>query len=72
VMVTAVATDSFLVFNRDAATGLLDLQEVKVDGMDCVDGLETAVRSAVSPDAAHIYVAGLMEAKVAVFELPRP
>lgn len=72
VMVTGVAADALSVFSRDTATGLLDLQEVKVDGMDCVDGLETAVRSAVSPDAAHIYVAGLMEAKVAVFELPRP
>ncbi len=72
VMVTGVMADALSVFSRDAATGLLDLQEVRVDGVDCVDGLETAVRSALSPDAAHVYVAGLLEAKVAVFELSRP
>jgi 6-phosphogluconolactonase (cycloisomerase 2 family) len=70
VMVTGVAANALSVFSRDAMTGLLDLEEVRVDGVDCVDGLETAVRSAVSPDAAHLYVAGLLEAKIAVFELP--
>jgi 6-phosphogluconolactonase (cycloisomerase 2 family) len=72
VMVTGVMADAVSVFARDAATGRLDLREVRVDDVDCVDGLETAVRSAVSPDAAHVYVAGLLEAKVAVFELSRP
>jgi 6-phosphogluconolactonase (cycloisomerase 2 family) len=69
-MVTGVAANAVSVFSRDAATGLLDLEEVRKDGVDCVDGLETAVRSAVSPDAAHLYVVGLLEAKIAVFELP--
>jgi 6-phosphogluconolactonase (cycloisomerase 2 family) len=72
VIVTGVMADALSVFSRDAATGRLDLQEVRVDDVDCVDGLETAVRSAVSPDSAHVYVAGLLEAKVAVFELSRP
>jgi 6-phosphogluconolactonase (cycloisomerase 2 family) len=69
-LVTGVLADAVSMFSRDTATGLLNLEEVQVDGVDCVDGLETAVRSAVSPDGAHVYVAGLMEAKVAVFELP--
>jgi hypothetical protein len=50
--------------------GLPGLEEVKVDGVDCVDGLETAVRSALSPDGVDAYVAGLLEAKIAIFELP--
>jgi 6-phosphogluconolactonase (cycloisomerase 2 family) len=71
-MVTGVMAHALSIFSRDAATGLLELEEVRVDGVDCVDGLQTAVRSAVSPDAAHVYVAGLLEAKIAVFELPPP
>ena len=71
-LVTGVSANALSVFSRDTATGLLNLEEVLVDGVDCVDGLETAVRSAVSPDGAHVYVAGLLEAKVAVFALPPP
>lgn len=71
-LVTGVIADALSVFRRDTASGLLTLEEVWVDGVDCVDGLQQAVRSAVSPDGAHVYVAGLLEAKVAFFELPPP
>jgi 6-phosphogluconolactonase (cycloisomerase 2 family) len=71
-LVTGVAADALAVFSRDTATGLLSLEEVKINGVDGVNGLGSALRSAVSPDAAHVYVAGLMVAKVAVFELQPP
>jgi 6-phosphogluconolactonase (cycloisomerase 2 family) len=71
-LVTGVAADALSVFTRDTSTGLLTLEEVKMDGVDCVDGLGTALRSAVTSDAVHAYVVGLLPAKVAVFELALP
>jgi hypothetical protein len=57
------------VFGRVTATGLPIFAGAKFDGVDGVDGLESARWADLSPDAAHVYVAGIFEAKVAVFAL---
>jgi len=72
VYTTAYRDDAVVVFDRDAATGALRFVEAQFDGVDEVDGLGTALRSAVTPDAVHAYVVGLLPAKVAVFELALP
>jgi hypothetical protein len=48
-------------------TGLLTFVEAKVDGVAGVDGLLGAGDVEISPDGAHVYVAGTSEAEVAVF-----
>lgn len=55
------------VFSRNAATGQLTFVEVHKDGAGGVDGLYGARAVAVSPDGAHVYVAGYLEDAVAVF-----
>jgi 6-phosphogluconolactonase (cycloisomerase 2 family) len=59
--------DAVVVFDRDAATGRLTFVQVHKDGAGGVDGLDGARAVAVSPDGAHVYVAGYMEDAVAVF-----
>src|SRR5262245_2826141 len=51
-------TDRLLVWARDAATGTLAFVETKQQGVTGVDGLGPARDLAVSPDSAHVYVAG--------------
>ena len=65
----AVVDNSLAVFRRDSETGLLDFKEAQFDGTHGVDGLEGARWVDVSSDGAHVYVAGLLEAKVAVFAI---
>jgi 6-phosphogluconolactonase (cycloisomerase 2 family) len=68
--VYAVATDdnAFLRFDRDPATGLLDLAGYAVDGSGgVIDGLDFAYRIALSPDARHIYVSSAEEDAIAIF-----
>lgn len=55
------------VFSRNATTGELTLVETLGDGVGGVDGLQGATSPAVSPDGAHVYVAGALEDEVAVF-----
>jgi cysteine-rich repeat protein len=55
------------VFRRDPATGALSFVEVQRDGVGDVDGLGGARSVALSPDGAHVYVAGGTDDAVAVF-----
>ncbi|MGD8845581.1 MAG: beta-propeller fold lactonase family protein [Desulfobacteraceae bacterium] len=54
-------------FSRSIATGQLTYVQVLKDGADGVDGLYGARAVAVSPDGAHVYVAGYLEDAIAVF-----
>jgi 6-phosphogluconolactonase (cycloisomerase 2 family) len=64
--------NALAVFERTPSTGLVSFVEARFDGVDGVDGLEGARWADVSPDNAHVYVAGGFDAKVAVFALPQP
>jgi 6-phosphogluconolactonase (cycloisomerase 2 family) len=55
------------VFSRDDTSGALIYAEMEQDGVGGVDGLAGARSVAVSPDGAHVYVAGGMDSAVAVF-----
>jgi 6-phosphogluconolactonase (cycloisomerase 2 family) len=55
------------VFARNAGTGALAFLEVERDGVGGVDGLAGANAVALSPDGRHVYVAGFIDAAVAVF-----
>jgi 6-phosphogluconolactonase (cycloisomerase 2 family) len=65
----AVETDSssVTVFARDTSTGALALVEEKFEGLDGVGGMQRPQRIAISPDGAHVYVAGGMSNSVVVF-----
>jgi cysteine-rich repeat protein len=65
--VSSFSEDSVAVFQRDPATGALAFVEVQRDGMAGIDGLEFANFVAVSPDGAHVYVAGTNDDGIAVF-----
>jgi cysteine-rich repeat protein len=55
------------VFGRNATTGALTLVQVLQHVVDSVDGLGRAEAVVVSPDGAHVYVAGGTDDAVAVF-----
>ncbi len=63
--------DAIAVFSRDATTGALTYVEVlhdgDVQGLLTIDGLDGAESVVVSPDGAHVYVAGFNDGAVAVF-----
>ncbi len=59
--------DAVAVFARDPATGELTLVEAHFDGVGGVDGLAYADWVVVSPDGAHVYVAGYGDNAVALF-----
>ncbi len=58
VYVTAIADRAVAAFSRSPSTGALTFVEALFDGVGGVDGLDTAEELAVSPDGAHVYVAG--------------
>lgn len=59
--------DAVAVFRRDSTTGKLFFVEKEVDEVNGVDGLDGATSVVVSPDGAHVYVAGKHDDAVAVF-----
>lgn len=59
--------DAVAVFNRENVTGQLTFVAVYKDGTDGADGLNGARAVALSPDGAHVYIAGYTDDAVAVF-----
>lgn len=55
------------VFDRDPGSGLLTYSTMVEDGVGGVDGLAGAFEVVLSPDDAHLYVAGSMDNAIAVF-----
>jgi uncharacterized repeat protein (TIGR01451 family) len=54
-------------FTRDVGSGALQFGDAQLDGVDGVTGLRGALRAAVSPDGAHVYVCGLVANALSVF-----
>src|SRR5262245_30639679 len=59
--------DALMVYQRDATSGLLTLLQTEDDARDGVNGIKGAEEVVVSPDGAHVYVAGRSDNAVAVF-----
>ncbi|MCP4664156.1 MAG: lactonase family protein [bacterium] len=60
------AENALAVFSRDRQTGQLQFEEVLKDS-DALDGLGGAAFLAISPDARHLYVAGIDDDSVTGF-----
>jgi 6-phosphogluconolactonase (cycloisomerase 2 family) len=67
VYATGEADNSVAVFTRNPVTGALIYEQVLVDGVGGVDGLEGAQQIAISPDGKHAYVTGAYDNALAVF-----
>nr|WP_282452586.1 beta-propeller fold lactonase family protein [Lysobacter sp. CAU 1642] len=67
VYVASGEEDALAAFARDGASGELTPVEVLRDGIDGIDGLLGARFLLVSPDGAHVYVAGRDDDAIAVF-----
>ncbi len=67
VFTTAEQDDAVAVFVRDPSTGALQFRAAAFDGIGGVDGLRSAAALAISPDGAHVYVAGFDDDAVGVF-----
>src|SRR5262249_23422513 len=59
--------DAIVTFARDPAVGTLEFQAILRDGVGGVDGLDSAVDVAVSPDGANVYVSGSADNSIVVF-----
>lgn len=65
--VAASVSSALNVFARDPASGLLSFVEAQIDGVGGVAGMRSAHGAIVSPDGAHVYVAGYEDDAIAVF-----
>ena len=59
--------NAIVVFTRNPATGTLTFVEAQTDGVNSVDGLNTAKSVKVSRDGHHVYAIGYGESAIAVF-----
>jgi 6-phosphogluconolactonase (cycloisomerase 2 family) len=67
-VLTSGSTDNAItVFSRNASDGSLTYLESHFDNTAGVDGIESAAGIDVSPDGAHVFVAGQADNAVAVF-----
>ncbi len=66
-LVTALASDALVVFDRDASTGALSFADAQRDGVAGVSGLGGARSVVESSDGGQVYVAGEALGSVAVF-----
>jgi 6-phosphogluconolactonase (cycloisomerase 2 family) len=67
VYATAQADSAVAIFRRDPRTGALALADVVADGLDGVEGLSGALRSAISPNGSALYVASTQDNALASF-----
>ena len=67
VLVTGFDDDALAIFRRDPSTDDLTFVEVEILAVAGVDGINGASSVAVSPDSSFAYVAGALDAAVAVF-----
>ena len=67
VYVTGHSDGAVATFSRDPGTGALSFVEQDKDGVGGVDGIAGAWGVSVSPDGAHVYVAGDADSAVATF-----
>jgi 6-phosphogluconolactonase (cycloisomerase 2 family) len=65
--VTGALDDAVVTFSREPGSGALTWVEQEKDGVNTVDGLDSAAGVAVAPDGAHVYVAGLNDDAVVTF-----
>ena len=68
VYVASYSDDAVTVFARDGVTGALTFVEAQFDGVAGIDGLDGAHSVAVSADGGNVYVAGIVDDAVTVFE----
>lgn len=71
VYVTGLLDSAVAIFERDHSTGALDFVSAVFDGVGGVDGIGGARSVALDPSGRHVYVAGLFDSAVAVFERDR-
>jgi 6-phosphogluconolactonase (cycloisomerase 2 family) len=64
--------DAVVTLSRNAATGVLKYYSTKYNDPLSTDGLDGARSIAISPDDAHLYVAGYNDNAVAVFDIYAP
>ena len=67
VYVAGSSDHSLTVFARNQQSGALSIVETQRDGLNGVDGLHEPHAVTVSPDGAHVYVAGWADNAVTVF-----
>ena len=67
VYVTGQSANAVLAFGRNTGTGALTFVGTAIDGMGGVDGIRRPDDVTLSPDGAHVYVAGAGDDAVAVF-----
>jgi sugar lactone lactonase YvrE len=67
VLVTDPNRGALAAFERDVLAGQITFVAARRDGEDGIDGLAGAAGVALSPDGAHVYVAGHGDRAVAVF-----
>jgi len=63
----AFVSNALDVFQRDPASGVLTFVEAQVEGREGVEGMQSPHGAIVSPDGAHVYVAGFEGDAIAVF-----
>src|SRR5690606_29621855 len=68
VYVTARNSDAFLVFNRNATTGVVTLSKAWKNGQDGVTGLDYPFGISVSPDGRTIYVTSFLSNALVTFQ----
>jgi len=68
VYVASASEDAVAVFQRNVTSGALTFVEAEFDNTGGVDGLDLAVAVAVSHNGTHVYVTGLDDHAIAIFD----
>lgn len=67
VYATSTLEDALTGFKRNAGTGILTYQDLEVDGLNNVDGLDEANGVVVSPDGKNVYTTARNESALTTF-----